>query len=355
MSGISISKYYGLYQGLPAASGTLNVYQTGTTTPVTPYADALLITPLSNPITLDANGCAVFYYAGTVNLKLVAYTASGSLIETLDPVYPNGSGTSGSASVPWVVAGGTADIITATYNPVITALSDGLLLSFRASAANTTTTPTFAPNGLTAYDITAFGGATLLPGNITANFAEYLVRYNLANTRWELLNPTGISNISAVTTYQVTSAADITVAQLGSVSNVGTTASITIPTHGEIKLFVTGEVIAMTTTFKLVFGIKIGSTSYLPLFTDTGGNDYCFAMGSFANEGTCVFSGGGGIAISGSTAYRASQEVILGIEALSIPTGVQTVQIVVGNEDNATTILKGTVVTTRVNITVVST
>lgn len=90
---------------------------------------------------------------------------------------------------PWAAAGGTANAITATYSPVEPALVDGLMLGFRATAANTTTNPTFSPNGLTARTITKLGGAALIAGDIPGNLAEMLVRYNLANTRWELLNP----------------------------------------------------------------------------------------------------------------------------------------------------------------------
>lgn len=89
----------------------------------------------------------------------------------------------------WVVAGGTADVITATYSPAITALVDGQLVWFRASAANATTTPTFSPNGLTARTLTLEGGSALRVNEIPAALAEVVLRYNLANTRWELLNP----------------------------------------------------------------------------------------------------------------------------------------------------------------------
>src|SRR4051812_32641487 len=60
--------------------------------------------------------------------------------------------------VGWIAGGGTADAITATYSPAVTALTDGMLLSFRATAANATTTPTFAPNAMTAHTITKLGG-----------------------------------------------------------------------------------------------------------------------------------------------------------------------------------------------------
>jgi len=91
-------------------------------------------------------------------------------------------------AVPWAVAGGTANALTATYNPAITSLTDGLELKFRAASTITSTTPTFAPNGLTARTIVREGGAALLKSDIIA-LAEYTIVYNLANTRWELVNP----------------------------------------------------------------------------------------------------------------------------------------------------------------------
>ncbi|MHB8272979.1 hypothetical protein [Bradyrhizobium sp.] len=89
----------------------------------------------------------------------------------------------------WTISAGGADAITATYTPALTTLNDGQLCFFRASAANATTTPTFSPNSLTAELITKSGGAALVAGDIPGDFAECILRYNLANTRWELLNP----------------------------------------------------------------------------------------------------------------------------------------------------------------------
>ncbi len=91
--------------------------------------------------------------------------------------------------VNWVDGGGTADAITATYSPSITALVDGQLCHVRATAANATTTPTFAPNGLTARTIVKNGGVALVAGGIVGDGHELILRYDLTNTRWELLNP----------------------------------------------------------------------------------------------------------------------------------------------------------------------
>lgn len=103
------------------------------------------------------------------------------------------------AAAQWAVATGSSDAIVAAYAEPNTALTDGLLLAFRATAANATATPTFAPDGLTARTITRKGGSALVPGNIPGANAEVLVRYNLANTRWELLNP--FQPLAAAYTY----------------------------------------------------------------------------------------------------------------------------------------------------------
>ena len=91
--------------------------------------------------------------------------------------------------VNWTIAGGSADALTATYTPAHTALVDGMYCAVRAAAANATPTPTFAPDGLTAHPITKQGGGTLAAGDIAGNLTEIILRYNIANTRWELLNP----------------------------------------------------------------------------------------------------------------------------------------------------------------------
>lgn len=87
----------------------------------------------------------------------------------------------------WVTAGGTADAITAAYTPTVAALVDGMELDARAIAANATTTPTFKPDAQAAYVITKSGGLPLAASDIPGANAEFKLRLNLANTRWELM------------------------------------------------------------------------------------------------------------------------------------------------------------------------
>ena len=99
-------------------------------------------------------------------------------------------------SINWVDGGGTADAITASYGIPLTALVDGQLCYVRATAANATTTPTFAPSGLTARTIVKNGGVALVAGDIAGDGHELILRYLLASTRWELLNPAGFATLA---------------------------------------------------------------------------------------------------------------------------------------------------------------
>lgn len=91
--------------------------------------------------------------------------------------------------VNWAAATGTADAITVNYSIALTALIDGQICYVRAGFANATTTPSFSPNGLTARIIVKQGGSALEIGDISAAGHELVLRYDLTNTRWELLNP----------------------------------------------------------------------------------------------------------------------------------------------------------------------
>lgn len=106
-------------------------------------------------------------------------------------------------STKFAIAGGTADALTAILAPV-PVLIDGFQLLLRATAANATTTPTLALNGGTARTITKLGGAALVANDIVGNLHELILRYNLANTRWELLNagtnvPSSLSDPASLT------------------------------------------------------------------------------------------------------------------------------------------------------------
>lgn len=151
-----------------------------------------LATGLSNCITKDGQQTV------TANLPMANYRHTGVGNASARTDYA-AAGQVQDGKLNWVDGGGTADAITATYAPVITALVDGQLCCVRATAANATTTPTFSPNGLTARTIVKKGGAALVAGDIVADGHELILRYDLANTRWELLNPGSYASLGSNT------------------------------------------------------------------------------------------------------------------------------------------------------------
>lgn len=140
----------------------------------------------------------------------------------------------------WIASGGAVDAITATYSPAITSLVDGMELDFRATGANITTTPTFSPSSLTAHVITQNGGSALSAGSIPAANFEAKLRYNLAGTRWELMNP--FTNITIGT-------------------NVITNSNLSQMAANTIKSNITGSLAnAADNTLTAIIDADIGST-----------------------------------------------------------------------------------------------
>lgn len=86
---------------------------------------------------------------------------------------------------PIAVNSGTVDAITATYSPAIASLSNNLVVEVVLSGPNTSTVPTFSPNGLTARTIVSFDGTPLNIGQINGTI---LLRYDTATTKWWLIS-----------------------------------------------------------------------------------------------------------------------------------------------------------------------
>lgn len=103
-------------------------------------------------------------------------------------------------------AGGTANALTASFNPAITTLYDGMPLLVRAALANTTATPTLAVNGLTARSIVKGNNLPLNAGDIAGAGHWLEVNYDAAMGKFVLANPaTGLrsKNLLAGTGYKV--------------------------------------------------------------------------------------------------------------------------------------------------------
>lgn len=93
--------------------------------------------------------------------------------------------------IPHAAAGGTADAITATFEPATTSaeIQDGYLWSVEAGSANATTTPTFTPDGGSSYTIKKLGAQALVAGDIRGAGHKLLLQYDASGGHVELLNP----------------------------------------------------------------------------------------------------------------------------------------------------------------------
>ena len=91
-------------------------------------------------------------------------------------------------SYNWGVDTGIADAMALTLNPAPTALTDGMIVRVRSAFANTITTPTLNVNSKGAKTIVKHGNQALAVGDIQQGM-ECELKYNLANTSWELMNP----------------------------------------------------------------------------------------------------------------------------------------------------------------------
>jgi hypothetical protein len=98
-------------------------------------------------------------------------------------------------SLRFVVAAGDGNAMTATLSPAASAaLSDGFQLFIRAPGANSVTTPTLnltlgaTPTGAITITRATTNGA-LVAGSIAGNTHVMHLIYNLAQNKWQILNP----------------------------------------------------------------------------------------------------------------------------------------------------------------------
>lgn len=271
-----------------------------------------LATGLSNCITKDGQQTI------TANLPMASYrhTGVGNAVARTDYA---AAGQVQDGKLNWVDGGGTADAITATYSPAITALVDGQLCCVRATAANATTTPTFSPNGLTARTIVKKGGAALVAGDIVADGHELILRYDLANTRWELLNPgvyaslaantfTGLQTFAAGADITSATTVDLTAATGNLVRITGTTATtgVTINNGQMVICYPTG---AWPLTYHATNMPIKGGANYTCAAGDTvifskDGNG-SLHVDIFKADGTALAGGGKIVQVAEGTPYTA--------------------------------------------------
>lgn len=92
----------------------------------------------------------------------------------------------------YAVAGGSADALTLTVTPAITAYAAGQVFTARLTATNTSATPTLAVSGLPAKTITRLGGNPIEAGDLVAGAAAQFA-YNANTDKQEVISPLAAS------------------------------------------------------------------------------------------------------------------------------------------------------------------
>lgn len=194
----------GLYAGAGRTyfdSGTVNAYVlslVGTFEPVISYAsglEAIFIVGTSNtgPSTINIETIGVKSLTlpgGTVlaggemiagQYVKVVYNLANDRFELLGCVHLDNMIRTGTA-------GGTVDVITAIFTPIVAVLKNEIVLFIDMAGTNTSTTPTLKADGTVAKTIVKNGNQALVPGDIPG---EAIYKFDTANDKWELLNPVG--------------------------------------------------------------------------------------------------------------------------------------------------------------------
>lgn len=180
------------------SSGSLNMFIPNTTTPKATWQDPNQSALNTQPIQLDANGCAIIYGVGQYRQQLydgpvVGGVTTGNLIWDLTT-----TDTSAYNSVFWAgTAGGTPNVITIT-DPGFNG-TDGSVVQFVALATNTAST-TINPSGfgnILVQKSTTAGPVSLIGDEIVAGNVISAV-YSASSNTFQLLNAV-IQSVSGAT------------------------------------------------------------------------------------------------------------------------------------------------------------
>jgi hypothetical protein len=163
----------------------------------------------------------------------------------------------------------------------MTALTDGQVIFVRALLANATATPTINVDSLGAKTIVKEGGQALVAGDIARAGHDLILKYNAANTEWELLNPSNLERSMQSITGTVADSAltvglnptrlsfrDSTLTDgAPTVVNISSAISLTIPSGATL-----GTIDTIQSRLILVV-INNAGTAELAIVNLAGGND----------------------------------------------------------------------------------
>ena len=155
-----------LYAGASLAGAKLYFFEPGTTTAITTYTTSALSVAHNHPVVADSDGVfAAIYIKESVNktYRVQLKTSADVLKYDEDNVVTQITAADVGA---WAgTAGGSANAITLTPSPAITAYATGHSFRFISASANTTAV-TVAVSGLATKAITKNGSTALVEGDI---------------------------------------------------------------------------------------------------------------------------------------------------------------------------------------------
>jgi hypothetical protein len=269
--------------GNPLSGGKVWSYEAGTNTLKALYTDQAKTTEAANPVILGVKGQSLVY--GDGGYKLVIQNSAGVLQDTLDNlifVYPDNdiiyAGTSTGSSNAYVV----------TPSPALTALTDGLTISFVANHA-TSGAATLNPSGLGAYSFVANDGTTALTTGDILSGQIVDARFITSSNHFRLVSQAGVQPVSGGGTGASTAA--------GARTNLGLG---TIATQNASSVTVTALTATTSTITTLTAGTVVGdSAAPLILKSRTGRSIDIYEEGtnkasipSGTTSGSCIFSVG---------------------------------------------------------------
>lgn len=183
--------------GDPLASGTVTFYTPGTLVLKNVYTTSALSVATDNPMSLNTAGRAASELFLSGDYRVILKDSTGATVWDRDPVSQlMTAGELQSNSFINCVVGGTADVITLTPTPAITAYADGQVFEFVATGTNTTNV-TANVSGLGAKALTKDGSTALVAGDIVSGQA---VRVRYDGTRLQLTSPNAHALKSAALT-----------------------------------------------------------------------------------------------------------------------------------------------------------
>jgi hypothetical protein len=139
-------------------------------------------------VLLESLSTSTITATGTEGVKVAGVTCKDGSV-----------GLTGSLEMTIPIAGGSANVLTATYAPAITELVDGMILMVRARYTNSSEEPTFTPNSgvISAKVIVTGDGDDLELGDVIGNGHTLMLKYDKTWGAWVLLNPgTGTGTVT---------------------------------------------------------------------------------------------------------------------------------------------------------------